>query len=281
MADYHSAALQSQGPATKRQRVASFPPYLLVQMRRYYVAEDWTARKMEVAVDVPDRLHLEHLRGRGLQEGETPQPETEPEATAAPVPDDAIVAAIVGMGFSQHGAARAALAVGNSSVEAATEWVFAHMEDADFNDPPSTDPAPTETLHADPEQVAMLSAMGFAEAHARGALAACGGNMERAADWLFNHADDLEGALAQAQGAPQGGDATVEDGAGEYELVGFVSHMGTNTACGHYVAHIKKEGRWVIYNDDKVAESAQPPRELGYLYMFKRVDGGADAAMQA
>ena len=35
----------------------------------------------------------------------------------------------------------------------------------------------------------------------------------------------------------------VLDGPGDYELVGFVSHMGSNTACGHYVAHIRKGGR--------------------------------------
>ena len=35
--------------------------------------------------------------------------------------------------------------------------------------------------------------------------------------------------------------------------------MGANTACGHYVAHIRKEGRWVIYNDEKViTETALP-----------------------
>lgn len=27
----------------------------------------------------------------------------------------------------------------------------------------------------------------------------------------------------------------------EYELFAFVSHMGTSTMCGHYVAHIKKD----------------------------------------
>ena len=46
--------------------------------------------------------------------------------------------------------------------------------------------------------------------------------------------------------------ARLNDGRGEYSLVGFISHMGANTACGHYVAHIRKEGRWVIYNDEKV-----------------------------
>ena len=53
--------------------------------------------------------------------------------------------------------------------------------------------------------------------------------------------------------------ARLNDGRGEYSLVGFISHMGANTACGHYVAHIRKEGRWVIYNDEKVlTEMASP-----------------------
>ena len=56
----------------------------------------------------------------------------------------------------------------------------------------------------------------------------------------------------------------------EYELLGIASHMGTSTMCGHYVCHIKKEGRWVIFNDSKVAVSEQPPRDLGYLYLFRR-----------
>ena len=37
-----------------------------------------------------------------------------------------------------------------------------------------------------------------------------------------------------------------------YSLVGFVSHVGKNTGCGHYVAHIRKDGRWVIFDDRKV-----------------------------
>ena len=42
---------------------------------RYYLAKDWTPKKLEVLVDVPDHLSLEHLRGQGLQPGEQAQPE--------------------------------------------------------------------------------------------------------------------------------------------------------------------------------------------------------------
>jgi ubiquitin carboxyl-terminal hydrolase 5/13 len=57
----------------------------------------------------------------------------------------------------------------------------------------------------------------------------------------------------------------------EYTLVAFISHMGTSTMCGHYVCHIKKEGKWIIFNDNKVAESVAPPKDLAYLYLYKRV----------
>ncbi len=35
MQDYYSAAIQARGPAKKKQRFASYPPYLMVQLRRY------------------------------------------------------------------------------------------------------------------------------------------------------------------------------------------------------------------------------------------------------
>lgn len=47
--------------------------------------------------------------------------------------------------------------------------------------------------------------------------------------------------------------------------------MGTSSMVGHYVAHILKDDRWVIFNDEKVALSVNPPKELGYLYLYKRL----------
>lgn len=159
-----------------------------------------------------------------------------------------------------------ALATNNAGAEAATEWVFAHMEDADFNDPlpapgPAAgtggaggaaaagalttatagvacpharewmsrggptqaacvncaavcgsrsgmpDPQPIMPAPTDPEAVSNLTAMGFSEDAASTALAACGGSLERAADWLFSHMDDLESAVAAAKAAAAGSGA--------------------------------------------------------------------------
>lgn len=67
-------------------------------------------------------------------------------------------------------------------------------------------------------------------------------------------------------GAAAGGAAPKTlDGPGRYTLLGFVSHMGASTAAGHYVAHICKDGRWVIYNDEKVCCSVAVRSEVCLL----------------
>lgn len=41
--------------------------------------------------------------------------------------------------------------------------------------------------------------------------------------------------------------------------------------CVHDVCHIKKEGRWVLCNDQKVCASEKQPKDLGYIYFYQRV----------
>ncbi|EEC17687.1 conserved hypothetical protein, partial [Ixodes scapularis] len=99
--------------------------------------------------------------------------------------------------------------------------------------------------------------------------------VERAIDWIFSRADELDSTpMEMGMDAATVG-PNIKDGPGSkspfcYQLMGFISHMGTSTMVGHYVCHILKEGRWVIYNDDKVAISECPPKDLGYLYLYRR-----------
>lgn len=57
----------------------------------------------------------------------------------------------------------------------------------------------------------------------------------------------------------------------EYKLVAFISHMGMSSLVGHYVCHILKDQQWIIFNDEKVAISQNPPKELAYLYLYERL----------
>lgn len=112
--------------------------------------------------------------------------------------------------------------------------------------------------------------MGFTETQASAALEATNGDAERAVDWLFSRADQLD-QIAPAT-TTTAKPTKLEDGNGNYELVGIVSHLGKSTAVGHYVAHIKDNNGWVIFNDQHVAKSKQPPLNYGYLYLYRRVD---------
>ncbi|KAJ9512241.1 hypothetical protein QJQ45_012796 [Haematococcus lacustris] len=301
-----SAAAGRSTRALRRSGLASFPPYLWLAMRRYYTGDNWVPCKLEVSVEVPQSLDLTPLRSTGPQPEERLQPSDPPPGaaplppaapppptSAAPAPNSEVVAALVSMGFGENGCKRAALASGNQGVEPAMEWLLSHMEDPDLQDPlPSPEAAlqPAQPAGAGPgvasESVSMLAGMGFTEEQAAAALQACSGALDRAADWLFSHMDDLDAAVAKvlapplggqpqapssAAGDSAGGKAAVLDGPGQYELQAVISHMGSNTACGHYVAHIKKGGRWYIFNDEKVAESEAPPLDLGYCYLFKQV----------
>lgn len=57
----------------------------------------------------------------------------------------------------------------------------------------------------------------------------------------------------------------------KYELTGAIIHLGSNINSGHYVAYIKIDGKWVLFNDSKVAVVDKPVLEKGYLYFFKRI----------
>jgi ubiquitin carboxyl-terminal hydrolase 5/13 len=58
--------------------------------------------------------------------------------------------------------------------------------------------------------------------------------------------------------------------AGVFSLQSFVTHLGTSIHSGHFVAHIKKEGKWIYYNDCKVAITTEPPIGKGYVYFLTK-----------
>lgn len=281
--------------ATKTAAFSSFPKYLMVKLGRYYVDKSWSLKKIDRPVDVPEELDLtSHLRipmsmrnEDGLLPGETAIPEetSKSNASGEPEPNPDIVAQLVAMGFSENGSKRATVATHNSNAEMAMGWVLEHMEDPDFNDPLPQHQATagSEAVTYNPEHVMTLSSFGYSEQDAQAALKATDHNMERAADWLFSHPDDLQHAVAQVLGASSNARNSDEKKAcdpeidsksliGKYHLMAIISHMGSSTECGHYVAHVKKGGRWVLFNDEKVAESKSTPFKHGYMYLYARND---------
>ena len=128
----------------------------------------------------------------------------------------------------------------------------------------------------DEGNISMLMDMAFTRDQAIKALKMTDNNMERAVDWIFNHPDDLGNdpgdETPQSSSSNENDKANLTNGSPKYKLVAFISHMGTSCLVGHYVCHIQKEGRWVIFNDAKVAVSQNTPKKMGYFYLYQRVD---------
>jgi len=293
-------------PASERHALKTCPRYLIVQMQRYQLGPDWVPIKLEVNLDIPEDIDLEKYKSTGPKDGEELVPDEEEArgaesggadnagAAAQPDIDTAALTQLMDMGFSINSSKRALVAVGGSDLEAATNWVFEHNMDPDFNDP-LPEPGAASSSAATPtagdagvDEAAVQSLVDmlgcFTPDQVRAALKETNGASDRAADWLFSHMDDLDGAIAalqsrDASSAPgddgAGGSAPavpLDDGSGKYAMVGMISHIGKNTGSGHYVAHLKKDGEWVIFNDEKVALSSQPPFQHAYMYLFQRKD---------
>uniref|UniRef100_A0A671T2S1 Ubiquitin carboxyl-terminal hydrolase n=1 Tax=Sinocyclocheilus anshuiensis TaxID=1608454 RepID=A0A671T2S1_9TELE len=305
-----SGALQYK-PKPLTTRFASFPDHLVIQIKKFTFGLDWVPKKLDVSIDVPDTLDLSALHAMGQQPGEELLPEVAPpplmtpdvevkgilgshgneeddslySPLLSPVLDDSTVSQLCEMGFPLEACRKAVYYTGNTGIDAAMNWVMGHMEDPDFSAPlvlpgSSSAPGTTPTESLPEEHLATIVSMGFSRDQATRALRATNNVLERAVDWIFSHLDDLESMDVSEGGRSEGGSETsrepppgprVRDGPGKYELFAFISHMGTSTMCGHYVCHIKKDQQWVIFNDQKVCASEKPPKDLGYLYFYRRV----------
>lgn len=286
--DYRWNHLNSVSKADSKLSLVNFPRYLLIQMQRYEIGDDWQPKKIEVNIDMPGEISLEKFKAKGPRDGENLIPEDTdmPDAApAAPTIDEGALGQLMDMGFTMNGWKRALTAVGGSNVEAAMNWVFEHSMDPDFNDPlPDGGAATAPSSSSDVDEGVVMSLVEnlgcFTADQVRAAVKHCDGAADRAADWLFSHMDNLDGAIAalDSNAATSGGgtlsapSVPLEDGEGKYTLLGLVSHIGKNTGSGHYVAHLKKNGKWVIFNDEKVALSQDPPIKHAYMYLFARND---------
>ncbi|KAJ8532409.1 hypothetical protein K7X08_012332 [Anisodus acutangulus] len=271
--DFYSTALKDRTTAIKTAGLTSFPDYLVLHMRKFVLEEGWVPKKLDVYIDVPETIDISSMRNNGIQPGEELLPDSaagDGEQSIKILADEDIVAQLVSMGFNLLHCQKAAINTSNSGVEASMDWLLNHMSDPDIDAPISEN---VQNPDIDQSEVDTLVSFGFEEKLARRALKASGGDVEKATEWIFRNpsastASDMD--VTTSSGAAV--DPLIPDGGGRYRLLGFVSHIGTSTQCGHYVAHIQKDGRWVIFNDDKVGVSKNPPLDMGYLYLFERLE---------
>ncbi|KAG7277911.1 hypothetical protein CRUP_004690 [Coryphaenoides rupestris] len=289
LSDFWSSAVQAKTTATKTTRFASFPDHLVIQIKKFTFGLDWVPKKLgeELLPEVaPPPLMTPDVEVKGIL-GSYGNEEDDSlySPLLSPVLDDSTVSQLCEMGFPLEACRKAVYYTGNTGIDGAMNWVMGHMDDPDFSAPLvlpgcSSAPGTTPTESLSEEHLATIVSMGFSRDQATKALRATSNVLERAVDWIFSHLDDLE-SMEVSEGGRSAADSEgsrepppgprVRDGPGKYELFAFISHMGTSTMCGHYVCHIKKDQQWVIFNDQKVCASEKPPKDLGYLYFYRRV----------
>ncbi|KAF9887565.1 hypothetical protein FE257_009777 [Aspergillus nanangensis] len=271
---------------TKRSSFKTLPQELVINARRFEMV-NWVPTKLEIPVEVSDEpLDFSSYLSRGLKEGEELLPEVEEQTpTNAFVPHQGALDQLLGMGFPMARCEKALYMTGNVEADAAMNWLFAHMDDVDIDEPldlGKVSATQTDT-EQDPMKLEQLGEMGIDGNRAKIALRATNGDINRAIDWVFSHPDDVfetatnaePGASCTGGSKSQGTDATPA----RYQLRSIVCHKGSSVHAGHYVAFVRKASSgengmsWVMFNDEKVVkvDDIQDMKKFAYLYFFSRV----------
>ncbi|KAH0538106.1 hypothetical protein FGG08_005268 [Glutinoglossum americanum] len=269
----------SKGGFSKRSLFKTFPGILAVNARRFKLV-NWVPTKLDIPVVIGDEpFALDQYKSPGPQPDEELFPESA-DTSSKPsfVPNETAINQLESIGFPRVRSEKALHATGNNDVEAATNWLFAHMEDPDIDAPVNLgDSSNSRAANIDPGKIEMLGAMGFGPSQARKALGETGGDVERAVEWLFNHPDDQGGVgddESEEKRLP--GSETVP---AYFQLHSIVCHKGASIHAGHYVAFIRKNigsehgDSWVLFNDEKVVEAAdfEEMKRFAYVYFFRHV----------
>lgn len=73
------------------------PDYLLLHLKKFTLREDWTPVKLDVAVEIPDQLDINFLRGSGLLPSEEQLPEMTGRAPTPPPMDPDVIHQLVNL----------------------------------------------------------------------------------------------------------------------------------------------------------------------------------------
>lgn len=288
--DLTCAACGSKDGYLKRTQFRTFPETLAVNAQRFELV-NWVPTKLDIPVVVGnDSFYLDQYQSKGLQADEEALPEDTAVKTAFK-PNEAALQQLEGMGFPRVRCEKALHATGNSDAETAMNWLFAHVEDPDIDNPVElTDPNASTAgakggASVSPESIEMMAAMGIDEPKARKALKETNGDIERAVDWVFSHPDDPGDNGEEAAGATASAAEQEIPGSdhlpARYRLKAIICHKGASVHAGHYVAFVRKtiEGeedngeQWVLFNDEKVvrAVDVEEMKKFAYVYFFERL----------
>ncbi|CEP61182.1 ubiquitin-specific protease UBP14 LALA0_S02e08548g [Lachancea lanzarotensis] len=272
--------------AIKSSGFQSFPDTLVVSPTRIKLV-NWMPTKTSQEVLMPgidatdaSTLHLGKFKSQGFNsETETLFPDSD-EARVF-TPNAQCVADLLEMGFTENAAIKGLFHTNNNGMEDAMNWLFAHVEDPNINEPfvmPATSSKPEEfNSHHHLED---MITMGLDPQLCRKALILNKGDITASVEWVFNNLDDDGRTTEQTPVECENKEYGFENATlANYRLKAVICHKGSSVQSGHYVAFIKKqvenETKWVLYNDEKIVVADDPANILelkknGYIFFFNR-----------
>lgn len=234
--DLNCPGCGSEDGFSKRSMFKTLPHQLVINARRFELI-NWVPTKLDIPLEVDDGpLEFGSYMSPGHVEGEELLPDVE-ESGNAFTPNQPALDQLLSMGFPSVRCGKALHATGNSDPEAAMNWLFAHLEDPDIDEPVDLRQPNVggSSLEHDPANVAQLSEMGIELSHAKKALAATDGDVNRALDWVFSHPDDLAGEEDGDQNSATGTSTEppgISSIPAKYLLRSIVCHKGSSVHAG-------------------------------------------------
>lgn len=227
----------------KRSLFKSLPQHLLINARRFELI-NWVPTKLNIPVEVGDEdMDMSNYLSSGPLPNEEMLPEDAETGAPAFIANPELVEQLSGMGFSQVRCENALYATGNSDIESAMNWLLAHLEDPDIDQPMfmSSNTGVDSTEH-DAEKIQQLGEMGIGAKQAAKALSATGGDVNRALDWVFSHPeeanDDDGGDVGEGSMNPENVSSSSQEIPGKtgrpakYRLQSLVCHKGGSLHAG-------------------------------------------------
>ncbi|KAL2833215.1 hypothetical protein BDW59DRAFT_138286 [Aspergillus cavernicola] len=235
--DLRCTSCDGQEKFSKRSSFRTLPAELVVNARRFELI-NWVPTKLDIPVEVEDGpIDLSDYLSAGPGEEEEILPEDESSSGGFQVNAD-LLGQLVGMGFPEVRCEKALYCTGNSDLEAAMNWLLSHMDDPDIDEPMHMEQVVgTATDNSqDPVKVTQLNEMGIDSSRAKRALAATGGDIERAIDWVFSHPDDMTENPNEQQASSNSGAPTTTPGfdaaPAVYQLRSIICHKGASVHAG-------------------------------------------------
>lgn len=218
---------------SKRALFKTLPQQLVINARRFELI-NWVPTKLDIPVVVGDEpLDFSAFMSSEHDGSEELLPEVE-DTVKTFAPNQVALDQLLSMGFPSVRCEKALHATGNLDPEAAMNWLFAHMEDPNIDEPLVLTQSSGEAFAAeqDPAKVGQLSEMGIDPPHAKKALAATGGDVNRALDWVFSHPEALADEEDDSPGSGNRGTPGLASIPAKYQLRSIVCHKGSSVHAG-------------------------------------------------